>query len=139
MSMEEEEERNFIKNIIKNLPVVKYFIGLKKDSGKWKWLSDQTTVDSSQGKSLWAPNQPSGTSNQKINCATMYGKYRRYSGRFDDNRCSRRMNNAGLICERAVSCTKHERGRSLFVEESVVKTKSTHCLCFPFVNQLSNI
>ncbi|XP_044183675.1 uncharacterized protein LOC122947214 [Acropora millepora] len=120
VSMEEEEERNFIKNIIKNLPVVKYFIGLKKDNGKWKWLSDQTTVDSSQGKSLWAPNQPSGTSNQKINCATMYGKYRKYSGRFDDNRCSRRMNNAGLICERAVSCTKHERGMSLTKKPSQV-------------------
>ena len=85
-------------------------------------MSDQTTVDLSKGKSLWAPNQPSGTSsNQKINCATMYGKYRSYSGRFDDIRCSRRMKNAGLICERAVSCTKHERGRILFVEESVLE------------------
>ena len=86
-------------------------------------MSDQTTVDSAfKGKSPWAPNQPSGTSsNQKFNCATMYGKYRSYFGLFDDNQCSRRMKDAGHICERAVSCTKHERGRSLFVEESILE------------------
>ena len=59
VSIEEEEERNFVKNIIKKLPVIKYFIGLKKENGKWKWLSNQTTVDSPQGKSPWADGQPS--------------------------------------------------------------------------------
>ncbi|XP_015760632.1 PREDICTED: uncharacterized protein LOC107339813 isoform X8 [Acropora digitifera] len=121
VSIEEEEERNFVKNIIKNLTATKYFIGLKKDNGKWKWLSDQTAVDSSKGKSPWAPNQPSGTSsNLKVNCATMYGKYRSYFGLFDDNRCRRRIRDAGLIRERAVSCTKHERGTSLTKKPSQV-------------------
>ena len=122
MSIEEEEERNFVKNIIKNLTTIVYFIGLKKDNGKWKWLSNQTTVKSSQGTSPWAPGEPSGTPDRNDNCATMYGKYRSYYlGRFDDRSCSRRLRYSGHICERAVSCTKHERGRSLCVEESVLK------------------
>ena len=118
VSIEEEEERNFVKNIIKKLPVIKYFIGLKKENGKWKWLSNQTTVDSSQGKSLWAGGQPSQPNN-KVNCALIYGKYGSNLGLFDDDYCRRSRSNAGHICEKAVSCTKHERGRSLFVEESV--------------------
>ena len=135
VSIEEEEERNFVKNVIKKLPVIKYFIGLKKENGKWKWLSNQTTVDSSQGKSPWAEGQPSQPK-QEVNCALIYGKYRSYLGRFDDSECSYRMKIAGHICEKAVSCTKHERGRSLFVEESVLMTKNTHFMCFIFVNQL---
>ncbi|XP_015760616.1 PREDICTED: uncharacterized protein LOC107339810 isoform X8 [Acropora digitifera] len=72
VSIEEEEERIFVKNIIKNLTTIKYFIGLKKDDGKWKWLSNQTTVNSSQGTSPWAPGQPSATPDRKDNCATIY-------------------------------------------------------------------
>ena len=125
VSIEEEEEWNFVKNIIKKLTATEYFIGLKKENGKWKWLSNQTTVDSSVGKSPWAPGQPSGTSirNRKVNCATIFGKYRSYLGRFDDMPCRRRSKNTGHICERASSCTKHERGRSLFVKESVLKDR----------------
>ena len=123
MSIEEEEERNFVKNIIKKLGTIKYFIGLKKDNGKWKWLSNQTTVDASEGKPPWDVGQPSGTStpDRKINCATIYGNYGRHFGRFDDMSCHRRAKDAGYICERAVSCTKDERGRSLCLEESVLK------------------
>ncbi|XP_074629495.1 uncharacterized protein LOC141887090 isoform X5 [Acropora palmata] len=109
VSIEEEEERNFVKNIIKNLTTIIYFIGLKKDNGKWKWLSNQTTVKSSLGQSPWAPGQPSWTPYRKDNCATIYGKYRRYLGRFSDLSCSLRSRYSGHICERAVSCTKHER------------------------------
>ena len=116
VSIEEEEERNFVKNIIKNLTTVKYFIGLKKDNGKWKWLSNQTTVNSSQGISPWAPGEPNGRPDRKDNCATIYGKYKTYLGRFDDMSCTSSAKDAGHICERAVSCTKDERGRSLFVE-----------------------
>ncbi|XP_074629687.1 E-selectin-like isoform X2 [Acropora palmata] len=120
VSIEEEEERNFVKDIVKKLPVIKYFIGLKKDNGKWKWLSNQTTVNSSQGKSPWAPGEPSWTPYRKDNCATIYGKYRRYLGRFSDLSCSLRSRYSGHICERAVSCTKHERGTSLTKKTSQV-------------------
>ena len=123
MSIEEEEEWNFVKNIIKKLTAKKFFIGLKKDNGKWKCLSNQATVDASKGNSPWAPSQSSGTSIQdrKVNCATIFGKYRGYLGRFDDMSCRRRDKDAGHICERAVSCTKHDRGRSFCIEESVLK------------------
>ena len=112
-----------MKNIMKKLPGTEYFIGLKKDNGKWKWLSNQATVDSSRGKSPWAPGEPTGTPYQKFNCATIYGKFMSYLGRFSDLSCSHHMRYTGHICERAVSCTKHERGRSLYVEESVSKVQ----------------
>ena len=127
MSIEEEEERNFVKNIIKNLRAIHYFIGLKKENGKWKWLSNQTTVDSSRGKSPWAPGEPSQP-NQKVYCATIYGKYRNNLGRFDDLPCRHRMKYNGYICERAESCSKHEGSRSLFLEESVLIDQE-HAFC----------
>ena len=135
VSIEEEEERNFVKNIIKNITAIKYFIGLEKNNGKWKWLSNKTIVDSSKGKSPWAPGQPCGTSpKEKVNCTTIYGKYRSYFGRFDDIHCRRLMKDAGHICERVVSCTKHElqRGRSLFVEESVLADPEHALAVFSF-------
>ena len=133
VSIEEEEERNSVKNIIKKLPVIKYFIGLKKENGKWKWLSNETTVDSSQGKFPWAPGQPSQP-RQEVYCATIYGKYRNNLGRFDYLPFRHRMKYSGHICERAVSCTNYERGRSFFVEESVLIDQehafSTFSLCY---------
>ncbi|XP_015760621.1 PREDICTED: uncharacterized protein LOC107339811 isoform X2 [Acropora digitifera] len=111
VSIEEEEERNFVKNIIKNLTEIKYFIGLKKGNGKWKWLSNQTIVDSSRGKFPWAKGQPSQP-NQTVYCGTIYGIYLSDLGLFDDMSCTRSVEDAGHICERAVSCTKHEREMS---------------------------
>ena len=130
VAIEEEEERSFVKNIIKNLTTIKYFIGLKKDNGKWKWVSNQATVNSSRGKSPWAPGEPSRTPDGKDNCVTIFAKYRNYLGRFDDLSCRSRQKYTGHICERAVSCTKHERGRSSVVEQSSLKTENTHSLCF---------
>ena len=125
MSIEEEEERNFVKNVIEKLAPIKYFIGLKKENGKWKWLTNRTKVHESKGKSPWALGEPSGTSirGRKVNCATIYGNYMHDLGRFDDMSCRRRTKNAGHICERAVSCTKHERGRCLDVEECLKDQK----------------
>ena len=128
VSIEEEEERNFVKNIIKKLPVIKYFIGLRKDNGKWKWLTNRKTVDGSKGKSPWAPGEPNGTPDGKFNCATIYGKYMSYLGQFDDTWCRHQVGKAGHICERAVSCTKHGKGRSLFVEDCVLRPR-TRILC----------
>ncbi|XP_067019317.1 uncharacterized protein [Acropora muricata] len=116
VSIEQEEERNFVKNIIKNLTTIKYFIGLKKDNGKWKWLSNQTTVNSSQGESPWAPREPSGTPDRKDNCATIYGIYLSALGLFDDMSCIKSAKDAGYICERAVSCTKDETGSKLKIQ-----------------------
>ena len=43
------------------------------------------------------------------------------------------MKNAGHICERSVSCTKHERGRSFFVEESVLEDQEHAFSVFLFL------
>ena len=127
MSIEKDEEWHFVKNIIKNLTTIEYFIGLKKDNGKWKWLSNQVTVDSSRGIFPWAPYQPSQPRHE-VYCATIYGKYWSNLGRFDDLPCGLRKKSTGHICERAVSCTKHEGGRSLFLEESVLIDEE-HAFC----------
>ena len=88
-----------------------------------KWLSNQATVDSSPGIFPWAPYQPSQPK-EKVYCATIYGKYRSNLGRFDDLPCGLPLKSSGYICERAVSCTKHEGGRKLFAEESVLKSQA---------------
>ena len=113
VSIEEENERIFVESIIKNLKALKYFIGLKKEqlSGKWKWLTNGKPVDASRGGHPWASGEPSGGSDHK--CATIYGNYVIYLGKFDDLPCFQRLKDAGYICERAVSCTNDEKGRSL--------------------------
>ena len=113
MSIEEENEQIFVESILKNLTAAKYFIGLKKDqhSGKWKWLTYGKSVNASQGSHRWAPGEPSGGSDKK--CATIYGNYRTYLGLFDDLGCLQSSKHTGYIRERAVSCIKYEKGRSL--------------------------
>ena len=115
VSIEEENEQIFVKSIIKNLKAVKCFIGLKKEqlSGKWKCWTNGKPVDASQGSQAWALGEPSGGSNEK--CATIYGNYYSNLGKFDDLPCRDDGNDAGYICERVVSCTKDEKGRSLWV------------------------
>ena len=82
-----------------------------------EWLSDQTTADPSREKSTWTSGQPGGTSSrQKVNCATIYGKYMISLGWFDDMSCRSPVEYAMHICESAVPCTKYETGRSLSVE-----------------------
>ena len=109
----------------------------RDELGNWIWLSNETTVDSSRGKSPWAPGEPSGTYQpyRRANCATRYGKYNSYLGRFDDVSCRRLQKDTGHICERAVSCIKDDRGRSLFVEQDQKHAFSV----FFLINQLSNL
>ena len=110
VSIEEENERIFVESIIKSLTAAKYFIGLKKGqrSGKWKWLTNGNPVNASKGSDLWAPGEPGDKK-----CATIYGNYRSYLGKFDDLPCNQSDKYAGYICERAVSRTKDEKGRNL--------------------------
>ena len=112
MSIEKEEERIYLTEIIKNLKPIKYYIGLKKDQGEWMWLSNGNSVHASEGKHPWIPGEPSGDSH--TNCATIYGNYQTHlDGLFDDLSCSQRAKDAGYICERAVPCTRDGKGRSL--------------------------
>ena len=116
MSIEEEKERIYLNEIIKNLETPKYYIGLKKDQGEWRWLSNRNSVPASIRKLPWSPGEPNGGSD--TNCATIYGRYLRHLvGLFDDLSCSDREEDAGYICERAVSCTKEGKGMGLGVRE----------------------
>ena len=118
MSIEEEKERIFLKKIVKNLKTIKYFIGLQKDQGEWRWLSNGNSVHASTGEAPWSPREPNG--GPGINCATIYGKYEtRSDGLYDDLSCSSSPTDAGYICERAVPCTKEEKGMGISFKKGV--------------------
>ena len=112
MSIEEEEERIFLRKIIKNLKAVKYYIGLRKFQSEWMWLSNGNLLHASKGKHPWSPGEPNGHS--RTNCATIFGNYKtHFDELFDDLSCSQRAKDAGYICERAVPCTRDGKGKSL--------------------------
>ncbi|XP_015763113.1 PREDICTED: uncharacterized protein LOC107342164 isoform X3 [Acropora digitifera] len=134
VSIEEENEQIFVESIIKNLRAVTYFIGLKKQlSGKWKWLTNGKPVDASQGRHPWAPGEPSGEKEGK--CATIYGNYRSYLGKFDDLQCNKPDKYAGYICERAVSRTKDEKAESTTTYKNVKRQSTTQKLTVSSITQ----
>ena len=102
VSIEEEEERIFLKEFIMNLKVIKYYIGLKKTKANGGGWVMENSVRASKGKHPWSTGEPNG--GPPINCATIYGNYKtKLDGLFDDLSCSRRLKDAGYICERAFS------------------------------------
>lgn len=100
VSLESSDEWTALKNVIQSFPASEYFIGLKKDrsSGRWLWLSNNSSVNVSRGRTPWSPSQPSGDGE----CTEMYKDYRKYYGLFNDLPCTKRR--GGYICERRVSC-----------------------------------
>ena len=73
VSIESEKEWEFLKNTIHSFSTLEYFIGLKSDSesAEWRWLSDNSKVNATQGELPWAKREPSGDGN----CAVMYKEY----------------------------------------------------------------
>ena len=53
VSIETEEEWNFINRQIRNRRILEWYIGLKKMDGKWTWVSDKPLTISK-----WRENQP---------------------------------------------------------------------------------
>ena len=100
VSLESSDEWTALKNVIQSFPASEYFIGLKKErgSGRWLWLSNNSSVNVSRGRTPWSPSQPSGDGE----CTEMYRNYRKYYGLFNDLPCTKRR--GGYICERRVSC-----------------------------------
>ena len=76
-----------------------YFIGLKRQSGEWRWLSNDKNKSSSRGYLNWAPGQPSGNGN----CAKMFISKKAHLC-YDDVWCDRRNLGIGYICERFAKC-----------------------------------
>ena len=96
VSIESLEEWNFLKNIIQTMKTEEYFIGLRKYSkfGEWRWISDNSTVNTTKGIFPWAKDEPNGDGN----CAVMYKEYRKDNGEYNDNSCTD-VKKIGYICE----------------------------------------
>ena len=95
-----------LKIVIKSFPgATEYFIGLKKDrsSGRWLWLSNNSSVNVSRGRTPGSPSQPSGDGE----CTEMYRNYKM----LNDLHCTERR--GVYICERRVSCLGNTEGKGL--------------------------
>ena len=94
VSIESNEEWNFLKDTIKEFPQngTEYYIGLIKDKdGRWRWISNNSTVN----ETYWAPNEPQNKNKER--CAVMYEDYNKNYGLFDDLPCTEQRH--GYICE----------------------------------------
>lgn len=80
-----------------------YFIGLKKDisSNEWRWISDNSTVNATEGKFPWANGEPNG---KNEDCVVMFKDYRNYYGLFNDLSC-KAGKRLGYICESPTNST----------------------------------
>ena len=108
--LESRDEWTALKIVIQSFPASEYAIGLKKErgSGRWLWLSNNSSVNVSRGRTPWSPSQPSGDGE----CTEMYRNYRKYQwGKLNDLPCTERR--GGYICERRVSCLGNTEGKGL--------------------------
>ena len=96
VSIESLEEWKFLNNAIQTMTTGEYFIGLKKDgkSGEWRWISDNSKVNTTKGTFPWAKDEPNGDGN----CAVMYKQYRQDYGEYNDFSCTG-VKTIGYICE----------------------------------------
>ena len=106
VSIEGKNEWSFLKDTIRGMKTIAYYIGLKKDSksGEWKWISDNSIVNANTGRFPWARDQPNGDGN----CAVMYKDYRKDYGLFNDMPCDTQEMHTGYICESPNKSTDQE-------------------------------
>ena len=80
-----------------------YFIGLKKNStsGEWRWISDDSKVNATEGEFPWAKREPSGDGH----CAVMYKNHGGNLGKFNDLSCEFKKPH---ICESSADSTGQE-------------------------------
>lgn len=104
VSMETDEEWEYLKEFIQNLTGskhIEYFIGLSKERGSWRWLSDSSIeVPGQNSKWRWHHGEPSGDGD----CVVMYKNYgagnsHKRKGYYNDLRCDSHGANKGFICE----------------------------------------
>ena len=104
VSMELRAELNFLLAQSKALDTTEYYIGLRNNSQKWMWVSDNSTFEVTKvGQFPWASSEPNGNGN----CVKMW---RQETGRwtylYDDVKCRVRTSNIGYICERSSTSLK---------------------------------
>lgn len=103
VSIESEKEWKFLNETIQSMATSEYFIGLKNDSESegWRWISDNSTVNATEGEFPWAKRQPSGDGN----CAIMYKDFAGNFGKFNDLDCAHQK---PYICESSLDGTGQE-------------------------------
>ena len=105
VSIEDKNELNFLKKKLepKRYPSIEYFIGLRKRSGKWTWISNNST-EVGPSKDPWASSsKPDGDGE----CAKMFFKDKTF--RYDDIPCNTVPSAmVGYICEKHCDCHKEK-------------------------------
>ena len=110
VSIEDENERNFLEEKLqaKKGKWIDYFIGLRKSSGKWTWISNNS-IEVLPRIDPWASaSKPDGDGE----CAKMYFKIKneKFSFVYDDIDCNKyKSRMVGYICEKHVGC-HNEKG-----------------------------
>ena len=91
-------ELSFLESINTKSDTTEYYIGLKKVNGKFRWISDNSTLQETEtGKYPWHGGQPS----KDGKCVKIWRNLgQNYS--FDDVKCDD--NSLGYICESSVTC-----------------------------------
>ena len=103
VSIEDENEFMFLKGKLK--PEIEYFIGLRKSSGKWTWISNDS-IEVEPYKDPWASEHH--PNDNDAYCAKMYYKTTKFV--YDDIRCNAvPASKVGYICEKHVGC-QNEKG-----------------------------
>jgi len=83
---------------------------LKQQAGKWIWISNNSTLNATEGKFPWAFGEP--TSDESQRCAKMYYKSPEKGYVYDNIKCRQASaKTIGYICERTVEC-KDTKGMS---------------------------
>ena len=93
-------ELNFLQNRSEALKVntTEYYIGLRKNGQKWKWVSDNSTLEETKpGNFPWYSSEPSGGGN----CVKIWReKSSPWTYVYDDIKCGVSSSRIGYICER---------------------------------------
>ena len=104
VSMELRAELNFLLAQSKALDTTEYYIGLRNNSQKWMWVSDNSTFEVTKvGQFPWVTSQPNGNGN----CVKMWRqKTGSWTYLYDDVKCGVRTSNIVYICERSSTSLK---------------------------------
>ena len=119
VSIEDETELNFLEEKLeaKRYPETQYFIGLRKSSEKWTWISNNS-IEVLPERDPWDTSKPDG---EGKHCAKMYFKTKneKCSFVYDDIDCNKyKSRKVGYICEKHIGC-HNEKGMQKIVHISI--------------------
>ena len=107
VSIEDKNELTFLEKKLQpsTYSKIEYFIGLRKSSGKWTWISNES-IEVAPNKDPWASK--SHPDENDTYCAKMYYKTTKLV--YDDIHCNvAPASEVGYICEKDVGC-RYEKG-----------------------------